>query len=55
VTKKAIIKNQKFSLDNITTKKTGEGISAKFFFNIINKKSNSNIKKNSILKWKQIV
>lgn len=54
VTKKAIHKNQKFSLDNITTKKTGKGISAKFFYNIINKKSNSNIKKNTILKWKQI-
>lgn len=54
VTKKAIIKNQKFNLDNLTTKKTGKGIPAKFFYNIINKKSNSNIKKNTILKWKQI-
>jgi len=55
VTKKIVIKNQKFSLENITTKKTGKGIPAKFFYKIINKKSNSNIKKNSILGWRKIV
>jgi N-acetylneuraminate synthase len=54
VTKKIIFKNQKFSLENITTKKTGKGISAKFFYKITNKKSNSNLTKNTILEWRHI-
>jgi len=55
VTKKKILKNQKFTSENITTKKTGKGISANYFYKIINKRSNSNIKANSILKWGQIL
>ncbi len=55
VTKKNIEKNEKFNIKNITTKKPGTGISAKYYFKILNKKSRSSIKKNSILKWNQII
>ena len=52
VAKKKINKNQTFSFENITSKRGNNGMSAKYFFDLINKKSNKNYLKNDKIKKK---
>lgn len=49
-----IKKNEKFTANNISTKKSKFGISAKYFYKILNKTCKTNIKKDTPLKWHQI-
>lgn len=51
VSEKEIKKGSKINNKNITVKKAGDGISAKFFYKILNKKIKKNLKKNEIIKW----
>lgn len=50
VANRNIKKGDKFSRNNLTSKRTGSGISAKKFFKILGKKSNKNYFKNDIIK-----
>jgi len=49
-----IKKHNKFTIKNISTKKSRVGIPAKYFFKILNKTCKTNIKKDTPLKWHQI-
>ena len=51
VSNKEIKKGSVINSKNIAVKKAGEGISAKFFYQILNKKIRKNLKKNEIIKW----
>ena len=44
VAKKYIVRNDIFSIQNITTKRSKKGIDASKFFNLINKKAKKNYK-----------
>lgn len=46
VAKKNIKKNNLFTEENLTTKRGSDGLSAKFYFDLLNKKSNKNYKIN---------
>ncbi len=50
VAKKKINKNQTFSFENITSKRGNNGMSAKYFFDLIDKKSNKNYLKDDKIK-----
>jgi len=50
VTKKRILKNQKFTISNITIKRPGGGIPASKFFKIIGRKAKKNYKINEMIK-----
>jgi len=52
---KPIKKNEKFTKENIWSKRPGTGIPSKFFYKIINKKSKTNIKVNSLIKYSDII
>ena len=50
IANKKILKNEKFSIKNLTVKRPGTGVSSKFYFKYIGKKSKFNYKFNDIIK-----
>ncbi len=54
VTIKDLKKNEILTMNNISIKRPGMGISPKFFEKILGRKVNKNIPKDSILKWEDI-
>jgi len=54
VTIKPINKGEKFSKENIWTKRPGTGIPSKEFNNIIGKEAENNIDENVLLKWEDV-
>ena len=51
VAKKQIIKGEKFDLNNITVKRPASGISSKFYFKYIGKKSKFNYSQDDLIKF----
>lgn len=54
VTIKSIKKGEKFSKENIWTKRPGTGIPSKEIYNIIGKEAKNDIKNNILLKWEDV-
>ncbi len=54
VASKPIAKGEKFSLNNLTVKRPGTGLNAKFYMKLINKKSNRNYKADDLISKKEL-
>ena len=50
IASKKIIKGEKFTLKNLTVKRPASGVSSKFYFRYIGKKSNYNYQADSLIK-----
>lgn len=50
IANKDILKNEKFSIKNLTVKRPGTGVSSKFYFKYLGKKSKFNYRFNDIIK-----